>query len=74
MKKLELQNKSHRHNINLKNTKIKELQHEVDEVKHLKDENKNLRSCLDKLKNKSYGSRQNLTKGITEDSISITSR
>ncbi|XP_027842998.2 CAP-Gly domain-containing linker protein 1-like [Aphis gossypii] len=74
MKKLELQNKSHRYNINLKNTKIKELQHEIDEVKHLEDENKNLRSCLDKLKNKSYISRQNFTKGITEDSISIKSR
>jgi len=74
MKKLELQNKSHRYNINSKNTKIKELQNEIHEVKHLVDENKNLRSCLDKLKNKSYGSRQNFTKGITKDSISITSR
>uniref|UniRef100_A0A2H8TQJ4 Lebercilin-like protein n=2 Tax=Melanaphis sacchari TaxID=742174 RepID=A0A2H8TQJ4_9HEMI len=71
IKKLELQNKSHRYHINVENNKIKELQHEV---KRLEDENKNLKSCLDKLKNKSYSSRQSFTKGITEDSISITSR
>jgi hypothetical protein len=71
MKKLELQNKSHRYHRNVENIKIKELQHEV---KRLEDENKKLRSCLDKLKNKSYGSRQSFTKGITEDSISIISR
>ncbi|XP_060837852.1 CAP-Gly domain-containing linker protein 1-like isoform X2 [Rhopalosiphum padi] len=71
MKKLELQNKSHRYHRNVENIKIKELQHEV---KRLEDENKKLRSCLDKLKNKNYGSRQSFTKGITEDSISIISR
>ncbi|XP_022177774.1 lebercilin isoform X2 [Myzus persicae] len=71
MKKLELQNKSHSYHMNLENIKIKELQHEV---KRLEDENKNLRSCLDKLKTKDYGSRQSFRKGITEDSISIVSR
>lgn len=71
MKKIELQNKSHRYHINVENSKIKQLQHEV---KRLEDENKNLRSCLDKLKIKNYSSRQSFTKGITEDSISIISR
>jgi len=71
MKKLELQNKTHRYHINVENIKIKELQHKV---KRLEDENKNLKSCLDKLKIKNYGSRQIFTKGITEDSISIVSR
>lgn len=71
MKKLELQNKSHKYHINVENIKIKELQHKV---KRLEDENKNLRSYLDKLKNKNYGSRQSFTKGITEDSISIVPR
>jgi len=71
MKKLELQNKSHRYHINVEHIKIKELQHEV---KRLEDENKNLRSGVDKLKNKNHGSRQSFTKGITEDSISIVSR
>jgi len=71
MKKLELQNKSHKYHINLENIKIKELQHEV---KRLEDENKNLRSCLDKVKIKNCNSKQSFRKGITEDSISIVSR
>ncbi|CAI6345548.1 unnamed protein product [Macrosiphum euphorbiae] len=71
MKKLELQNKSHRYHMNVEHIKIKELQHEV---KRLEEENKNLRLNLDKLKNKNHGSRQSFTKGITEDSISIVSR
>jgi len=71
MKKLELQDKSHKYHINLENIKVKELQNEV---KCLKDENKNLRSCLDKLKTKNYSSKQSFSKGITEDSISIVSR
>ncbi|XP_008183073.1 DNA repair protein RAD50-like isoform X1 [Acyrthosiphon pisum] len=67
-KNLELQNKSHRYHINVEHIKIKELQNEI---KRLEDENKNLRSYLDKLKNKNHSSRQSFTKGITEDSISI---
>ncbi|CAI6358534.1 unnamed protein product [Macrosiphum euphorbiae] len=71
MKNLELQNKSHRYHINVEHIKLKELQHEV---KRLEDENQNLRSNLDKLKNKNHSSRQSFTKGTTEDSISIVSR
>lgn len=71
MKKLELQNKTHRHQLNSETTKIKELQLEV---KHLKEENQKLEFQLDKLKNKNYGVKQNFSRGVVEDSISITPR
>lgn len=71
MKQVELQNKTHKHHINLENMKVKELQIEV---KQLKNEKNNLRSQMDKLKIKTYSARQVFTKGITEDSISISPR
>lgn len=71
MKKLELQNKTHKHRINSESVKMKELQLEI---KRLKDENQNLRSLSDKLRTTSYGVRRIFTKGITEESISITPR
>ncbi|VVC25213.1 Lebercilin domain [Cinara cedri] len=71
MKQLELQNKTHKHNINLENIKIKGLQLEV---KRLKNENQNLGSRADGLKTKIYSARQIFSRGVTENSINITPR
>lgn len=69
MKQVELQNKTHKHHMNAKNTKIKELQ---TEIKQLTDEKSN--SHLDKLKTRAHSARQVFTNGITEDSISLLPR
>lgn len=74
MKQLELQNKTHKHHINLENNKIKELQLEV---QRLKIENQNRGTHLDELKTvkiKNYSARQIFARGITENSINITPR
>lgn len=56
--------------MNLENTKVKELQLEV---KRLNDENKDLRSHMEKLRTH-YSVGQIFSRGITKDSISISSR
>jgi predicted nucleic acid-binding Zn-ribbon protein len=71
MKQLELQNKTHRHHMNSKNIKIKELQLEI---KRLNNEVQNLEPHLGKLNNKNSTARQIFSKGITASSITITPR
>lgn len=71
MKQLELQNKTHRQHISLENIKVKGLQLEV---KRLKGENQNLGTHVDRLKPKNYSARQIFSRGVTENSINITSR
>lgn len=66
MKQLELQNKTHKYHMNSENIKVKELKLEI---KRLKDKNQNVI-----LKTKHFGAKQSFTKGITENSINITSR
>lgn len=56
--------------MNLEKTKVKELQLEI---KRLNDENKDLKSHMEKLR-AYYSVGQIFSRGITKDSISISSR
>lgn len=71
MKKLELQNKTHKYHITTESVKVKEL---LSEINHLKEKNQRLESRFNKLNFKKYSVSHSFVKGITEDSISITPR
>lgn len=66
MKKIDLQNKTYRNQINVEIKKIKSLKAEMDHMEML---NKKLESNIEKLKYQSYGGRHSYVYGMNQNNF-----